>query len=108
MICWCVRAPQELVGSGALSAGGAGGANVQGVVMAQKVTSKSRAFIDDATINDNSSEAASQSVSVQAQSDTELVSFSGSGGVGDCRGRYHRRCDDPGKRKPKPILMMMR
>ena len=70
----------ELVGSGALSAGGAGVANVQGVVMAQKVSSKSRAFIDDATINDNTSEAASQSVSVQATSDTELVSFSGSGG----------------------------
>ena len=30
----------ELVGSGALSAGGAGVANVQGVVMAQKVSSK--------------------------------------------------------------------
>ena len=70
----------ELVGSGALSAGGAGVANVQGVVMAQKVSSKSRAFIDDATINDNTSESASQSVSVQATSDTELVSFSGSGG----------------------------
>ncbi|MDC1135924.1 hypothetical protein OAT45_04360 [Alphaproteobacteria bacterium] len=70
----------ELVGSGALSAGGAGVANVQGVVMAQKVTSKSHAFIDDATINDNTTEATSQSVKVRAKSDTELVSFSGSGG----------------------------
>ena len=70
----------ELVGSGALSAGGAGVANVQGVVMAQKVSSKSRAYIDDATINDNTTEASAQSVAVRAESDTELVSFSGSGG----------------------------
>ncbi len=70
----------ELVGAGALSAGGSGVASVQGTIMAQKVTSKSRAFIDDAAINDNTSEASSQSVAIRAESDTELVSFSGSGG----------------------------
>ena len=96
----------ELVGSGALSAGGAGVANVQGVVMAQKVSSKSRAYIDDATINDNTNQPSAQSVAVRAESDTELVSFSGSGGgaivgvgiTGDVMIL---------KRKPAPMLMMM-
>ncbi len=37
----------ESVNSGALSAGGAGITSVQGVVMAQKTTSKTHAFIGD-------------------------------------------------------------
>ena len=78
MICWCVH--KHLTGRLRRAIGGAGVANVQGVVMAQKVSSKSRAYIDDATINDNTTEASAQSVAVRAESDTELVSFSGSGG----------------------------
>ncbi|EHI49802.1 hemolysin-type calcium-binding region [SAR116 cluster alpha proteobacterium HIMB100] len=71
----------EVVGSGALSAGGAGVASVQGTIMAQATKSKSRAFIqDNAVVNDNTTEASTQSVAVLAESDTDLVSVSGSGG----------------------------
>ncbi len=71
----------EVVGSGALSAGGAGVASVQGTIMAQSTKSKSRAFIqDNAVVNDNTTEAAGQTVALRAESDTDLVSVSGSGG----------------------------
>ena len=71
----------EDVGSGALSAGGAGITSVQGVVMAQVTKSKTHAFIgDNASINQSDNSSASQEVAVLAESDTDLVSVSGSGG----------------------------
>ena len=70
----------ESVNSGALSAGGAGITSVQGVVMAQKTTSKTHAFIgDNASVNQTDNES-SQNVAVLAESDTDLLSVSGSGG----------------------------
>ncbi|MGC6517441.1 MAG: hypothetical protein ACON49_05385 [Candidatus Puniceispirillaceae bacterium] len=71
----------ENVGSGALSAGGAGITSVQGVVMAQVTTSKTHAFIDDnANVNQTDNSSSTQEVAVMAESDTDLVSVSGSGG----------------------------
>ena len=71
----------EDVGSGALSAGGAGITSVQGVVMAQVTKSKTHAFIgDNASVNQNDNSSANQVVAVLAESDTDLVSVSGSGG----------------------------
>ena len=70
----------ESVNSGALSAGGAGITSVQGVVMAQKTTSKTHAFIgDNASVNQSDNDSA-QNVAVLAESDTDLLSVSGSGG----------------------------
>ncbi|MGC6512260.1 MAG: leukotoxin LktA family filamentous adhesin [Parvibaculales bacterium] len=72
---------QESVGSGALSAGGAGITSVQGVVMTQATYSRSRAFIEDsARVNQGIARNNSQTVSLLAESDTDLVTFSGSGG----------------------------
>ncbi|MGC6476026.1 MAG: leukotoxin LktA family filamentous adhesin, partial [Parvibaculales bacterium] len=71
----------ESVGSGALSAGGAGITSVQGVVMTQATYSRTRAFIEDnALLNQTDNSNDTQSVSVLATSDTDLVTFSGSGG----------------------------
>ena len=71
----------EDVGSGALSAGGAGITSVQGVVMTQVTKSKTHAFIgDNASINQTDNSSSSQEVAVLAESDTDLVSVSGSGG----------------------------
>ena len=71
----------EVVGSGALSAGGAGITSVQGAVMAQVTTSKTHAFIgDNASVNQTDNSSANQEVAVKAESDTELVSVTGSGG----------------------------
>ena len=71
----------ENIGSGALSAGGAGITSVQGVVMAQVTKSKTHAFIgDNASVNQTDNSSSSQDVAVLAESDTDLVSVSGSGG----------------------------
>ena len=71
----------EVVGSGALSAGGAGITSVQGAVMAQVTTSKTHAFIgDNASVNQTDNSSGNQEVAVKAESDTELVSVTGSGG----------------------------
>ena len=72
---------EESVGSGALSAGGAGITSVQGVVMTQATYSRSRAFIEDsASVNQGIARNDSQTISLLAESDTDLVTFSGSGG----------------------------
>ena len=71
----------EEVNSGALSAGGAGIASVQGVVMAQVVRSKTRAYIaDNASINQANNDSLEQDVGILALSNTSLLSVSGSGG----------------------------
>ena len=71
----------EDVNSGALSAGGAGITSVQGAIMAQVTTSKTRAYIaDNASINSSDNSSASQDVAVLAESDTSLLSVTGSGG----------------------------
>ncbi|MGC6439628.1 MAG: leukotoxin LktA family filamentous adhesin [Candidatus Puniceispirillaceae bacterium] len=71
----------EDVNSGALSAGGAGITSVQGAVMTQVTTSKTRAYIaDNATVNADDNSSADQDVAVLAQSDTSLLSVTGSGG----------------------------
>ena len=71
----------EEVNSGALSAGGAGIASVQGVVMAQVVRSKTRAYIaDNASINQANNDVPEQDVGILALSNTSLLSVSGSGG----------------------------
>ena len=71
----------ESVNSGAISAGGAGITSVQGVVMAQVTKSTTRAYIaDNATVNADNYTSADQNVAVEASSDTNLLSVSGSGG----------------------------
>ena len=70
----------EDVNSGALSAGGAGITSVQGVVMAQVTNSKTHAFIGDGAQVNQSDNASTQNVAVEAVSDTALLSVSGSGG----------------------------
>mgnify|MGYP000291077933 CR=1 FL=1 len=71
----------EDVNSGALSAGGAGITSVQGVVMAQVTNSTTHAFIgDNASVNQQDNSSTTQEVAVLAESDTSLLSVSGSGG----------------------------
>ena len=70
----------ESINSGALSAGGAGITSVQGVVMVQKTNSKTHAFIGDNASVNQSDNASTQNVAVLAESDTDLLSVSGSGG----------------------------
>ena len=71
----------ESVNSGAISAGGAGITSVQGVVMAQVTNSITKAYIDDnASVNADNYSSANQNVAVEATSDSDLLSVSGSGG----------------------------
>ena len=71
----------ERINSGAISAGGAGIASVQGAVMAQVTTSKTHAFVgDNASVNQSDNSSNEQTVAVLAESDTDLLSVTGSGG----------------------------
>ena len=71
----------EDVNSAALSAGGAGITSVQGTVMAQVTRSTTRAYIaDNASINQSDNGTTAQSVAVLAESKTNQLTVSGSGG----------------------------